>query len=549
MAVQRFRGALNAADFPLVSSMQGRTVVQPQLDNNVRTTQDFYGTSESADYSIPQLLYCENVVPTAEGIQSVGYEEAVESLLGAVDFDQVITLRDADENNFLFCPAEGKNYIYTANEAVWVSTDPIDATGRAVSHAYVNGRTFICYKGLGIYEYDSVLGTFSLQVVVGIANADIDCIGASNNYLLIASGITVFWSSLIDPLDFVPSILTGAGFLIPQDVKANIVAVNGTSGGFIVYTGKNAVGAVYTNNIRAPFSFKEVASAGGVSTPEQIASDQSAGPQYAWTTGGLQKIVTQGAETLSAEINDFLAGRKWEYWVTGTRELVEVIAGATEFRVKVAYIASRYLIVSYSVDSSDTYQYAILFDTVLKRRGKLKFDHVDCFAYPYPNAFGDLEYADLETVAYEAFGEASYDSLSEGLSSNPPSKKTVAFLQSNGTASLLAMTYNKDEAVQLGVAIFGKFQLLRARMATLQYFDVEGAYRNATSGVPNIRASVMASTDGKNLVVPSDMTLTKNSKYSQRYAKRITGLNFAIGFEGSFAFSSYLLEMTAEGDR
>ena len=184
MAGQRFRGALNAANFPLLTRLQSRTVVQPGLDNNVRTTEKFYGTSESADYSIPQLLYCENVIPTAEGVQSVGYETIIEGIPGETGFDQAITLRDQDENNFLFCPADGTNYIYTANAGEWVSVNPFSSGGVPVSRAYVNGRTFICYSGLGVYEYDSTLGTFSKQTLTGLTDAEVRGIGASNNYLI-----------------------------------------------------------------------------------------------------------------------------------------------------------------------------------------------------------------------------------------------------------------------------------------------------------------------------------------------------------------------------
>ncbi len=123
MAHTRFRGALNAATFPLLASLQSRTVIQPQLDNNVRTSAKFYGTDESADYSIPQLMYCENVVPTAEGIMSCTYNQIIAALPGMSDFDQAITLRDADENNFLFVPGRGKNYIYTANSGTWSALD------------------------------------------------------------------------------------------------------------------------------------------------------------------------------------------------------------------------------------------------------------------------------------------------------------------------------------------------------------------------------------------------------------------------------------------
>lgn len=549
MAKHRFTGSLNAADFPFMSVLQGRTVVQPQLDNNVKTTQSFYGTEESANYNIPQLLYCENVLPTAEGLQSVGYEEVVPALSPTTSvFDQAITLRDADENNFLFCPAGGQNYIYRGNVGVWVSTNPISAEGKQVSRAYVNGRTFICYAGLGIYEYDTVTDTFAKLTLVGLTDAAVTGIGASNNYLIAFTYITVHWSSLIDPLDFVPSTLTGAGFSIPQDVKAKITTVIGTAGGFIIYTAKNAVAAVYTNNIRAPFSFKEVNNAGGITTYEQVTSDQSAGPQYAWTTGGLQKITPQGSESISAEINDFLAGEKYEYWDDVNKRIVLVSGGGVEFGVKVTYIASRFLIISYSVDNTSTYQYAIVYDTILKRWGKLKFDHNDCFAYPYPNVFGDLTYEDLSGTSYEALGEATYAELADGLESDPPSKKTVAFLKANGEVHLLLMTYSK-EAAQEGVAIFGKFQLLRARMITMQTVDIETALINNNASEPRIDVNLLVSRDGKNLAEVQPMKLLSSSPGLYRYGRRKTGINISVAVEGTFALTTYLLEVTADGDR
>ena len=340
--------------------------------------------------------------------------------------------------------------VQTCALPIWVSTNPISAEGKQVSRAYVNGRTFICYAGLGIYEYDSVANTFSKLTLTGLTDAEVTGIGASNNYLIAFTDITVYWSSLIDPLDFVPSVLTGAGFSIPQDVKAKITTVIGTSGGFIIYTAKNAVAAVYTNNIRAPFSFKEVNNAGGITTYEQVTSDQSAGPQYAWTTGGLQKVTPQGSESISAAINDFLAGGKYESWDSVNKRLVLMTGGGVEFGVKVTYIASRFLILSYSVDGTSTYQYAIVYDTILKRWGKLRFDHNDCFAYPYPNVFGDLAHSDLAGTSYEAIGEASYSGLATGLESDPPSKKTVAFMKGDGSIHLLLMNYAKD--VEIGRA-------------------------------------------------------------------------------------------------
>lgn len=542
MAKYRFQGALNAATFPLVSSFQSRTVVQPQLDNNVKTNQAFYGTQESADYSIPQLLYCENVLPTAEGIMSVGYQQEIPGLSGVSNFDQAITLRDSDENNFLFTPAGGANYIFLANDGVWASKDPISAAGKTVTRAYVNGRTFICYDGLGIYEYDTANDTFLPQPILGLTGAQIRGIGASNNYLIAYDDITVYWSSLINPLDFVPSLTTGAGFSIPQDVKARISAVVGTAGGFIIYTEKNAVAAVYTQNARAPFNFKEIANAGGILSYEQVTSDQNSGIQYAWTTGGMQTITVQKADTLSAELNDFLAGRVWEYWDTQNKRLIQQKSSLTEFPVKVTYIASRYLVISYSTEEDDVFNYALIYDTALKRWGKVKIDHVDCFNYPYPNVFGDLSYDDLAAVSYEALGSTSYDGLATGIQSIQPSKRAVGFLKPDGEVQLMIMDYNKGD--QQGVAVFGKFQLTRARLMTIQKLDLEALY-----GPTSTQVSAIASSSGKPLDTVKEMQLMLDGDDIKRYARRLTGINVSVAVEGSFSLTSYLLEVTNDGDR
>lgn len=541
-----FSGALNAAVIPLLASLQPRTVVQPQLDNVVRNAKGFYGSEESAVYSIPQLLYCENVVPTAEGIQSVGYDKIIEGLPDATDFDQAITLRDSDENNFLFVPANGKNYIYTANNGEWQATDSFTGwTGKLITRAYVNGRTFICYEGQGIYEYDTSAGTFTKQNIIGLADADVRGIGASSNYLIAFTELEVHWSSLVDPLDFVPSLTTGAGFSIPQDVKARITAVVQISGGFVIYTAKNAVAAVFTNNTRSPFTFKEISNAGGILSYEQVTSENNPGPHYAWTTGGLQKITIQGAETVSAEINDFIAGRKYDIFDPISKTIKEFKSTAAEFSVKVTYISSRFLIISYGVGSTENFNYAIFYDTVLKRYGKLKIDHVDCFSYPYPNLFGDLTWDNLVNTSWDDLEDTTWEDLTNGIVSDPPSKLACAFLQQDGTVKLLRMDYNK-EYQQEGIAIFGKFQLTRQRLIQLQEVEIEGSYEDS---ITDFHMYAIASIDGKNATIVQPMKLLKVAGLFSHWAKRITGVNIWLVAIGTFAFSSYILTVVQEGDR
>jgi hypothetical protein len=546
MAQQSFRALLNAAVFPFVSMLAGRTVLQPKLDSSVRTPQNFYGSAESMEMNTPQCLYCENVMPTVEGVQSVGYRQQIRPLVGAIDFDQAITLRDFDENNFLFVPARGKNYIWNAVTGDWDSVNPIVGwNGKLVTRAYVNGRTFICYEGIGIYEYDHTAGTFAHQAITGLTDAEVRGIGSSSNYLIAFTALEVCWSSLVNPLDFVPSLTTGAGRSIPQDVKARITAVLGISGGFIVYTAKNAIAAIYTNNTRAPFTFKEIANAGGIQTYEQVTSEQTSGAQYAWTTGGLQKITVQSAEPVSGGANDFIAGKMWDEWNPATKTLAVQYSQASEFPVKMSFISSRYLIMSYSVSNDNTlFEWALVLDTVLKRWGKLKISHADCFSYPYPNVSNatGVTYADLANTTYDDLSQTTYNDLLTGVISDPPSKLTIAFLKPNGEVHLAEMDYEKTEA-DPAVAIFGKFQLVRGVMVSLQEAYFDGLY-GSTADLPHtMTVTALAEPPNNKPTIIKELTLLSSTGKNARYAKRVSGESFDIAVEGTFALSTYQFDI------
>jgi hypothetical protein len=550
MSKYRFRGALAAAQFPLALELAGRTVNNGRTDLDVKAPQTVLGQPSPSQFDTPQVLFAQNVVPTSEGMQSVGFLQKIRPLAGADDFDQAITLRDEDENNFLFVPARGKNYIWNAATGDWESTTPFTGwTGRLVTRAYVNGRTFICYEGQGIYEYDFVAGTFTLQAVTGLTNAEIRGIGGSSNYLIAFTDLEVCWSSLVNPLDFAPSMATGAGRSIPQDVKARITAVLGISGGFIIYTAKNAIAAVYTNNTRAPFTFKEIANAGGIQTYEQVTSEQTSGAQYAWTTGGLQKITVQNAEPVAAEINDFIAGKMWDEFDPVTKVIETFYSDSAEFPVKLSFISSRFLMISYSVSSdSSVYQYCIVYDIVLRRYGRVKMDHTDCFSYPYPNVAGVVTYDDLANTTYDDLSQTTYADLDTGVISDPPSKLTVAFLGVDGEVKLMLMDYNK-EAEEKGVLIFGKFQVDRALIITMQELNLEGIYQPVSDRPHPFTVTAYAELPDNKGTVFSAMKLQSAKGKNARYARRLTGLNVNAIIEGTFALKTYLLEVTAEGDR
>lgn len=559
MAKYRFRGILNAAQYPMLAGIQGRTIINPAIDPNVRTPRGFSGTEESLDVGVPQIIYCENVVPTAEGLQSVGYQELVPPEGSATNFDQAIILRDPDENNTLFVPANGVNWVLDGLTGTWSSVDPIVGlpAETIVTRAYVNGRTFVCYAGENIFEYDIGAGTFlpvvGLSLPPGVALTDIRGVAGSNNYLIFWTDITIYWSSLVDPVDFVPSFTTGAGNATPQDVRGPITTIVAASGGFIIYTNRNAVAATYTNNVRAPFAFREIANAGGVAIPEQVTSDQNSGAQYAWTTAGLQKITLQGSEYVNAEINDFIAGRVDNRWDRSTKLMVQSSLNTLpEFYTKVVLIASRFLVLSYGstkLGSLKVFNNAILYDLALKRLGKFTIEHTDCFAFQFNTAPGFLSYDDLGAQTYDDLGLLSYDELVATDIDNvdPTSKRTLAFLKADGSVQLANMDYLKAGDHD-AVLILGKHQLLRANWVTHQITTFEGAFGFGVQTPGSFEVFVAKSLDGYNMEAAVPMVSLASNGRSQQYGRRITGLNFNLIVRGTFALSSYVTEANDDGD-
>lgn len=529
MAFDTFTAVLNTADFPYISDFLQRSIIIPGIDQPPRIPRSLVGEQSNQNTELAQQYYVQNVMPSSEGLMSIGYEQLVPANIGSIDFDQVITLRDEDENNFLLAPAGGKNYIYTANAGVWASVSPfVGWAGTLVSKSYVNGRTFICYQRNSIREYDATGLTFNPVVFTfppGLTVLDIDTIGASNNYLIWASNITVGWSSLINPTDLVPNINTGAASAIPQDVKGPIRAIVAIAGGFVLYTTKNAVAAFYTNNSRAPFTFREIPNAGGIQSPEQV-SQESTDVHYAYTTNGLQKIKINSSEPLDPAAADFLGGRIFESFDLTTLTLTLERLN-NDLKVKIAYVSGRFLVISYGKQSTpQLYTHAIVFDTGLKRWGKLRIDHVDAFAYPYPNLIGAV--------------------------TDTPPKRSVAFLQKDGTVQLLLMDYRIKQ--DQGVLLLGRYKLMRQRTITYQ-----GAVFETTLQAYPPDVYLVLSFDGKNNQPPQKLTLLRDGDSIKEYGAPVysgsgsspprTGDSFSILAIGKFELSTALLTVTKQGYR
>jgi hypothetical protein len=479
-------------------------------------------------------------MPFAKGIYSVGYTTQADAISPAVtSCDQAIPIRDIDENLYTFVPAQGANYVYSPLTSSWASVSPFVFTGLLVTRAYVAGRTFICYERARIIEYNTGTGLFDtivLTLPVGLSMADIRGIGGASNYLLLFTDFAIYWCSPLDILDF-DDIDAGAGNQTPVDIKGQITALMPIAGGFIVYTARNAIGATFTNNAAAPFSFKEVQNAGGLASWEYVTPDADDTGHYIWSTHGLQFATLVKAVSIFPEVTDFLVGKVLEEWNTTTKE-IEVVTTLNPFNVHLTFQCGRYLIISYG-GGTTIYEGCLVYDTVLQRWGKLKIEHMDVFTYPYQSGVGGYTYDTLPGTYDELVGD--YASLALFFLAIVPAKTGIAFLLNTGEIKVVDLSFDQENT---GVAIFGHIAQRNDRQTTLIDVQIDGL-----KSTPTPEVSILPSENGKDRSVVSLETAQTADATYQRYQPRITAKNIDIAIEGCMVLSNVEIMVMLHGYR
>jgi hypothetical protein len=455
--------------------------------------------------------------------------------------DQAIALRDADENVYTYVPAGGLNYVFDDTTSTWASVTPILFSGKRVTQAYVNGRTFICYEQDRIIEYDPALNVFNSVTIifpVGTAMTDIRGIGGASNYLVLYTDLNILWGSPLDILDF-SSIDAGAGQQTPIDIKGAIISVVPISGGFVAYTTRNAIGATYTYDASKPFIFKEIIGCGGISSGENVTLDANDIGQYVWGTNGLQLVNLTGAAAIFPEVTDFLVGKQVESWNPSTKRVDLVESGSVQ-AVKVAFLAGRYLVVSYGSGTTD-YSYALVYDESLKRWGKLKITHVDAFMYPYPASGGAITY-DIWAGTYDTV-VVDYATLGIVTDYVIPAKQGIAFLKTTGEIQLMESSFTQQNTDS--VAIFGHIAYKHDDMVTVQTVELDGLKNTSTPPTVTLISSLDGLARDTTTAMYNDV-LTGNYR---RYRCRYTSRNHDIVVEGTFVLSTLLADVTRHGYR
>lgn len=569
MAIQRFKLVFNNARIPLVSSQASRAVFVPGIEAGSRAVQGASGGKESTmDYQAAQLIYAENVMPVPSGIRSVGYEQRVAPTVNT-DFDSIFALRDADEATVLYSPSAGKNYIYDDVAAAWSSTThaeiftPLtvktgyDPANSKVTYAYVDGFTFVCFSRLlasddsdmSIMVWDAVTKTLqpagALLVNLPYPAGEIDGISSSNGYLLIFSGISVAWAGFngtaFDYQIYANGALTGSGWQTPEDIKAPITALIGLPGGFVIFTGKNAIASNYhAQSLGTPWVFREVPNAGGLESYEQATVEGSKGTIIAYTTSGLQTISLNSSEIEHSEVADFVATRTIERYNLESHQFTR---GSTnlDFYVKLSNVANRYTVISYGTYPK-VYSFALVYDSALKRWGKLRMVHRDCFYWNYGVVQGSLTYAALGDIPYNYSDEpplTTYAATSQYSNALTAAQHSLAFLKASGEVVIADWSNSLRDSTDEAVAIIGRVQLTRTSNVQFNRTEIEGLRTGQVLVAPSY--------DGANLATPVELVTIQADNLLRVDGGMIDCKNFNLIVQGTFDLSTIIIEGTTSG--
>ncbi len=514
MAQITYRGNLSAKVFPFVSEYFGQSIIVPGADQNF-SRQLSSSEDLDKDKGIPQIYYGHNIMPTADGFQSIGYTTAISDAKDG--FTNRYTLRDVNGDEVFYAQnSEGNNYILPFGGSTWTQVNTISGTvGTLITTATVNGQSFIYFSGVGCYFYNAASGHLEPVTLTGLDTSVIIGITSAAGYMIAWSSNSIAWSSTVahtipsDPIDFVPSLITGAGGGNVEAAKGKITLCVTNYLGIIVYTTDNAVAALYSGNPRFPFNFREIVASGGLANQALVCSDVSNGNHYAYTTSGLQLISASSTQTIYPEITDFIAGKYFEDFDESTLEFVTTIL-TSPMKKALATVSDRYLVISYGVTSLT---HALVFDVIQKRFGKLKIPHVEAF---------------------------EFKTLGPEVTETP--RNSLGFLQTSGTIQVVDFAY--ASRTSSGVMLLGKYQYVRNRLLQLDSVQFE----NVRVG-NSFKLYSIPSLNGKTLGTPILGYLAVNSGNFRKYNFRTTAVNHSLLCLGNFYATSLELTFNIAGRR
>jgi len=499
---------LNAYSFPLLSTGSGKPTVVPTNLDSVFARKELAPT--------PQLIYCENLLPTIEGYRSCVLNSIIAAASNPVSaaFADTYLAASADGASGWFSPAGGTNQIWKSGGA-WQGTGAFGG-GIKTSHANVGGQSYICWEFSRFSRVNLTPATLSRNtdtadtlIYAAETHAQIEArfkrICASGNYLIAAGDKVIYWSNPANPMDFTPSLVTGTGNAILADLKGKIVDLVQVANGFLIFTTENVISATYSGNATFPWVFRQVAGSTGLRNIGDAATGYIDNGSLVLTTDGMQIVTVEGVKPVLPEVTDFLAARLMETY-NSTTGVLTTTATVADLLVSIKTVSKRYLVVSYGITS---FTHALVFDSVLNRWGKVVVNHADVLPLP---------------------------------AAAPNSHRVICFLAADGSAVQLSLDATAGNAA--GVAIIGRIKLTRTSKCTLQEVSLESPLATDV-----MVCRVATSYEGGTAMQPVVALTGQVSGQSRRFLSRLTGDSHNIHLTGMLNLTALTATLTQDGFR
>lgn len=518
----KYRANLSSATFPMTLADAGRTVIIPQYDQNFDRRVDPAG--EQKDAGIPQAIYMENVIPTVNGFQSVGYvagtpipEPSSRNVLKSFYFGGAVILSRGNSNGGLDRDVITNNINCSNSWVTATGTIPSPVFDASIASArgtnyWFDGTKFLTFTINPVdKQINFVDETFAFS---GVIPADVKYICSSYNYLiLLLKDGSIRWSSTTDPRNFVPSLVTGAGSIVPQDSTKSAFLVSNPEG-FIIYGEEGAIFAQYTGNARYPFKFITVTDAGGYSYDWQIAGSTLSGSHYGISNSNKVQLINNAVATVVApEISTYLEREQYKDVFNYTTNEFSKEAYFRPFPTRIYYLLDRYIVISMvttNVPVARPFQFCFFYDKLLQRYGVLKVDHQRIFA-------------DETTICFV-----------------PSAAEEIPYK--------FSMDVYSTAADIKGVLLLGKFQFVRDKFLQLESVEVESVKDVSAGGSQNFSLVLLSSMDGKNFIDPVTLTTRAAGNLITANTHK-TAKNHSLMLKGAFDVNTLQLEFRVAGGR
>lgn len=396
---------LSSAAFVLSHTWKGQSVVIPGNDQNTMPARPLNGDTPQQGFNIPQLYYCENVIPTAEGYRSFTYQYMIKPVEEpGIYFVKTLYMFDGQSNKAIVgVTADRRLWLASVGtdreweELILPSGHEWDIQTDTVTVATVVGYAGLMIEGIGLFALDIPAKTLVKATPVGVDDTKMKGITSGAGILIMYDENTIYWSVADNPLDFIPSLSTGAGSSKPEALKGRIQLCKEIQGGFVIYSDTVMIGSEYTGNKSHPWTYRTLVGGAGIRHPDAVGYDVNLTTHWAWTSSGLIEVTLKQAAVRFPEISDYVASGLED--ITASFDGYPISTFTDYVReVRLSYIASRYLCISVGllVGAYNTelipqpyMSHAFLYDTQYQRWGKLNCQHTQLNEFPFAEGVSD----------------------------------------------------------------------------------------------------------------------------------------------------------------